>query len=77
MPTGLSLCIALDDAGLHLNQLAHRDHGPAPISSPVKLHRSLFFASSSRVFVRPVQPAILACSPLTDGFHVLIIGPTG
>ena len=25
VPTGLSLCLALDDAGLHLNQLTHRE----------------------------------------------------
>ena len=73
MPTGLSLCLALDDAGLHLNQLTHRDEGPAPISSPMKLHQGLFFAFS-RVFVSPVQPALLPGSPRTDGFHVLIIG---
>ena len=76
IPTGLFLCFALDDAGLHLNQLAHREQSPAPISSPMKLHRSLLFASS-RVFVSPVQAALLPGSPRTNGFHVLIIGPTG
>ena len=44
VPTGLSLCLALDDAGLHLNQLTHREQGPAPISSPMKLHQGLIFA---------------------------------
>ena len=70
MPTGLSLCLALDYAGLHLSQLAHREQGPAPISSPMKLHRSLLFASC-RVFVNPVQPALLPGSPRIDGFHSL------
>ena len=69
MPTGLSLCLALDDAGLHLNQLTHREQGPAPISSPMKLHQGLIRVSS-RVFVSPVQPALLPGSPRTDGFHV-------
>ena len=69
MPTGLSLCLALDDAGLHLNQLTHREQGPAPISSPMKLHQGLIFAFS-RVFANPVQPALLPGSPRTDGFHV-------
>ena len=55
------------------SQPAHREQGPAPISSPMKLHRSLLFASS-RVFVSPVQPALLPDSPRTDGFRVLIIG---
>ena len=73
MPTGLSLCLALDDAGLHLNPLAHQDQGSVPLSSPMKLHRSVLFASS-RVFVSPVQPSLLPGSPRTDGFHVLIIG---
>ena len=41
----------------------------------MKLHRSLLFASS-RVFVNPVQPALLPGSPRTDGFHVLIVGLT-
>ena len=45
MPTGLSLCLAFDDAGLHLNQRTHREQGPAPISSPMKLHQGLIFAS--------------------------------
>ena len=44
MPTALSLCLALDDAGLHLNQRTHREQGPAPISSPMKLHQGLIFA---------------------------------
>ena len=70
MPTGLSLCLALDDAGLHINKLAHREQGPAPISSPIKLHRSLLFASY-RVFVSPVQPALLPGSPRRDCCHSL------
>ena len=70
MPTGLSLCLALDDAGLHFNQLAHREQGPAPTSSPMKLHRSPLFASS-RVFVSPVQPALLPGSPRIDAFNSL------
>ena len=73
MPTGHSLRLALRDAGLHLNELALREQGPAPISSPMKLHRSLLFASS-RVFVSPVQPALIPGSPRTDSFHVLISG---
>ena len=55
------------------SQPAPRGRGPAPMSSPMKLHRSLLFASS-RVFVSPVQPVLLPGSPRTDGFHVLIIG---
>ena len=55
------------------SQPAHREQGPAPISSPMKLHRSLLFASS-RVFVSPVQPALLPGSPRIDSFHVLTIG---
>ena len=39
----------------------------------MKLHQSLLFASS-RVFVSPVQPALLPGSPRTDGFHGLIVG---
>ena len=39
----------------------------------MKLHQGLRFASS-RVFVSPVQPALLPGSPRTDGFHILIIG---
>ena len=54
-------------------QPALRQEGPAPISSPMKLHRNLLFASS-RVFVSPVQPALLLGSPRIDGFHVLNIG---
>ena len=73
MPTGLSLCLTLGDAGLHLNQLVHQQQGPAPIYSPMKLHRSVLFATS-KVFVSPVQPALLPDSPRTDGFRVLIIG---
>ena len=70
MPTGISLCLALDDAGLHLNQLAHREQGPAPISSLMKLHRSLLLGSS-RVLVSPVQSAPLPGSPRIDGLHSL------
>ena len=70
MPTGLSLCLAFDDAGLHLNQLPHREQGPALKSAPMKLLRSLLFASS-RVLVSPVQPALLPASPRIDGFHSL------
>ena len=73
MPTGLSLCLTLDDAGLHLNQLVDQEQGPAPIYLPMKLHRSVLFASS-RVFASPVLPALLPGSPRIDGFHVLIIG---
>ena len=70
MPTGLFLCLAFDDAGLHLNQLPHREQGPALKSAPMKLLRSLLFASS-RVLVSPVQPALLPASPRIDGFHSL------
>ena len=55
------------------SQPARREQGPAPISSPMKPHRSLLFASC-RVFVSPVQPALLPGSSRLDGFHVLIIG---
>ena len=68
---GLPLYPTLD-AGLHLIP-AHREQGLAPISSPMKLHRSLLFASC-RVFVTPVQPALPPGSSRLDGFHVLIIG---
>ena len=70
-PTGLPLCPALECWCSF--QLAPREQGPAPISSPMKLHRSLLFPSS-RAFVNPVQPAILPGSSRTDGFHVVIIG---
>ena len=70
-PTGLPLCPALEC--WYSFQPAPREQGPAPISSPMKLHRSLLFASS-RVFVSPVQPALLLGSPRIDGFHVLNIG---
>ena len=65
-PSGLSLRLALDDADLHLNQLAHQKQGPAPISSPMKLHRSLLFASST-VFVSPVQ------LPYSRAVHVQMV----
>ena len=58
------------------SQPAHREQGPAPISSPMKLHRSLLFASS-RVFVSPVQSARLPGSPRINGFHVFNWSPTG
>ena len=67
MPTGLSLCLAVDAACIHVNQLAHREQGPVPISSPMKLHRSLLLASF-RVFISPVQTALLPGSPRIDGF---------
>ena len=70
-PTGLPLCPALKCWSS--SQPAHREQGPAPIFSPMKLHRSLLFASSG-VFVSLVQPALLPGSPRIDGFHVLIIG---
>ena len=70
MPIGLSLCLALDDVYLHLNQLAHREQGLASISSPMKLHWSLRFASL-RVFVSPVQSLLLQGSPRLNGFHSL------
>ena len=55
------------------SQPSPREQGPVPISSPMRLHRSLLFASS-RVFVSPVQPALLPGSPRIDSFHVLTIG---
>ena len=71
LPTGYPLCPALE--WWYSSQPGPRDQGPAPISSPVKLHGSLQFASS-RVFASPVQPALLPGSLHIDGFHVLIIG---
>ena len=73
VPIGLPLCPALEC--WHLFQPAPRAQGPAPISSPMKLHQGLRFVYS-RVFVSPVPPALLRGSPRTDGFRVLIIGPT-
>ena len=70
-PTGLPLCPALECWSS--SQPAPREQGPVPISSPMRLHRSLLFASS-RVFVSPVQPALLPGSPRIDSFHVLTIG---
>ena len=64
-PTGLPLCPALECWSS--SQPAPREQDPAPISSPMKLHRSLLFASS-RVFLSPVQPALLPGSPRIDGF---------
>ena len=55
------------------SSFARREQGPAPISSPMKPHRSLLVASA-RMFVSPVQSALLPGSPHMDGFHVLIIG---
>ena len=52
------------------SQPAHREQGPAPISSPMKLHRSPL-SSSSGVFVSPVPSALLQGSPRLNGFHVL------
>ena len=66
-PTGLPLCPALEC--WYSFQPAPREQGPAPISSPMKLHQGLIRVSS-RVFVSPVQPALLPGSPRTDGFHV-------
>ena len=70
-PTGPPLCPALECWSS--SQPAPREQRPVPISSPMKLHRSLLFASSrdSRVFVSPVQPALFPGSPRTDGFHRL------
>ena len=70
-PTGLSLCPSIELWSS--SHPAPREQGPAPISSPMKLHWSLLFASS-RVFVSPVQPALLPGNPRADGFDVLIIG---
>ena len=55
------------------SQRATREQGPTPISSPMRLHRTLLFPSS-RLFVSRVQSAILPCSPRADGFRAMIIG---
>ena len=70
-PNALPLCPALECWSS--SQPAPREQGPSTISSPMKLHRSLLFASS-KVFVSPVQPALLPGSPRTYGFRILMIG---
>ena len=68
IPAGLPLCARCWSS----SQPAYRYQALSPISSPMKLHRSLLF--SSRVFISPVQSALLPGSPHMDDFHVLIIG---
>ena len=50
------------------SQPAHREQDPVPISSPMKLHRSLI--ASSSVFVSPMQSALTPGSPRIDVFIV-------
>ena len=70
IPTGLTLVARI--RGWSSSQPAHREQGLVPLSSPIKLHRSLLFFSS-RVFVSPMQSVLTPGQSTDRWFSCLVL----